>query len=360
MQDRHFSQRLLFIVVFIMATPFIKITESFPVKVLSPIATSIAPPSYATIQLAQTQLNSNATSVPSQGGDGVHGHLALTVTPARYAELSNGNVAFVAPINPPIDPVHGANATAFQIAENIRQHKAQLTTFRTYHDVDKALRNMLIDAVHPVYIRALYDTSVGFGNVTTLQLLTHLWTHYGVITQDELDANNARMSQAWSPPTPIEVLFTQLEEGVIFATAGGEVPAPAAVVRMGYNIVEATGLFETPCREWRKLPPAQKTMAEFQILFRQADTDRRRNITSSSAGFQGANKATTQPPATLAPVITTLKNIALGYCWTHGCSKNVKHTSVTCKNKADGHQDDATISDKKGGSTKIWGPKQHE
>ena len=37
------------------------------------------------------------------------------------------------------------------------------------------------------------------------------------------------------------------------------------------------------------------------------------------------------------------------YCWTHGaCS----HTSKHCRYKADGHIDDASFKDKKGGSTR--------
>jgi hypothetical protein len=40
-----------------------------------------------------------------------------------------------------------------------------------------------------------------------------------------------------------------------------------------------------------------------------------------------------------------------GYCWTHGSSKNGNHTSMTCKNKDAGHQDAATVDNKMGGST---------
>ena len=43
----------------------------------------------------------------------------------------------------------------------------------------------------------------------------------------------------------------------------------------------------------------------------------------------------------------TRRNVSK-YCWSHGaCS----HTSATCNNKKDGHKNDATFEDKKGGST---------
>ena len=337
-----------------MTTSISKIADSFPIKTLTPISTSTSKPTYATITVAQTQLNGNAMSVPSDGGDGILGHLALTVTAAVYDDLSAGNVPFVPPVNPGPAPIHPPNATGAQIAETNRQWKEDRSTYRTYHEVDKALRNQVIEAVHPSYIRSLYNVQTGYGNLTCRQLLEHLWLQYGTIMQDELDANTKSMMQPWSPPTPIETLFTQLDECAIFATAGGEAIAPATIVRIGYNIMEANGLFDTACHKWRtEVTAPNKTLDAFKAHFLAADKDRSRNMTSGSAGFQGANKATaaTTPNAVVA-------NNSTSYCWTHGSSKNLKHTSRTCENKAKGHQDDATIDDKKDGSEKIWGPKK--
>jgi hypothetical protein len=72
---------------------------AFPHPTLTPIATSLKPPTYASIKQAQMELNGNAASVPSLGGDGLLGHLALTITPAQYILLYAGNVPFVAPSN---------------------------------------------------------------------------------------------------------------------------------------------------------------------------------------------------------------------------------------------------------------------
>ena len=51
------------------------ITDSFPQQpMISPIATVPSPPTYATIRLAQTQLNAySTTTVPSYAGDGING-----------------------------------------------------------------------------------------------------------------------------------------------------------------------------------------------------------------------------------------------------------------------------------------------
>jgi hypothetical protein len=41
------------------------------------------------------------------------------------------------------------------------------------------------------------------------------------------------------------------------------------------------------------------------------------------------------------------------YCWTHGSSQNGNHTSMTCIHKHADHQDAATFFDKMGGSTEV-------
>jgi hypothetical protein len=41
------------------------------------------------------------------------------------------------------------------------------------------------------------------------------------------------------------------------------------------------------------------------------------------------------------------------YCWTHGLSKNPRHSSMTCQNKHEDHEDEATFIDQMGGSTEV-------
>jgi len=41
------------------------------------------------------------------------------------------------------------------------------------------------------------------------------------------------------------------------------------------------------------------------------------------------------------------------YCWTHGVGTNQEHTSRTCRHRADGHQEDATIHNMMGGNTNV-------
>jgi hypothetical protein len=177
-------------------------------------------------------------SVHSDAGGGLHGHLGLTITPARY--LAVAQVPYPPPPVPPVLPVVPA-APAAAITVALRQHQEQVRIFRLYHDTDKALLRCIIAATPATYIDALSDNEFGFANVTTLALLTHLHTTYGALTPADRDNNLARMHTAWSPPVLIKVLFKQLEEGQRFAQAAAEPIADTVLTRIGYQIVMKSG-----------------------------------------------------------------------------------------------------------------------
>jgi hypothetical protein len=76
------------------------------------------------------------------------------------------------------------------------------------------LCNLLIAAVSGIFIAAKKNPVTGFSNVTCLELLTHLHDDYGKITEQDLKDNVTTMRAQWNPPTAIESMFVQIEDGV--------------------------------------------------------------------------------------------------------------------------------------------------
>jgi hypothetical protein len=89
-----------------------RVTKSFTTAIISPIATSRARPSYASLQQAQSELNGNAASVHTNLGGGLHDHLTLAISEAEYLTLSN-DIVFVPPDNPTrcihLEPQHSSS-----------------------------------------------------------------------------------------------------------------------------------------------------------------------------------------------------------------------------------------------------------
>jgi hypothetical protein len=233
----------------------------------------------------------------------------------------------------------------------------------------------------------------GFGNKTVLQLLAYLHTTFGSISEKELEQNTALVQLQRKPPTAIEALFPQFENGVSFATAGQDAPAKPTILRWAYNIIEKTGLFDIACREWRQMDPNTKDWSLFKSYFKAADKDLWRLNTTGTTGFHGLAhsvhttntllaitqaalaaselalaKALAQVSLSSASTAASATNISAimpttsverprGYCWTHGHTTNSSHTSATCNHPGEGHQATATASNAMGGNTNNFVPR---
>jgi hypothetical protein len=160
-----------------------------PHPILTKSGDSNTEPTFASILITHIKLNANAASVYYARGDGILGHLALTINSVDYKSRSKGNVDFNPPVNPPASPTHTDNATESEIAEDNRKHTAVHRKFVLWNNVDAFLCILRIAAVPCIFLARMKNPLTGFGNVTCLELLTHLHNNYGNITEQELEAD---------------------------------------------------------------------------------------------------------------------------------------------------------------------------
>jgi hypothetical protein len=132
--------------------------------------------------VAHVELNANAASIYSARGDGLQGHLALTLDATYYIKRSIGNKPRDPPMAPPAVPTHLTTISDAQIAETNCQHKIQKEEFILFHNADTALCNLIIAVVPPFFLADQRDPMTGFGNKTVLQLPTYLHTTFGSIS----------------------------------------------------------------------------------------------------------------------------------------------------------------------------------
>jgi phenylpyruvate tautomerase PptA (4-oxalocrotonate tautomerase family) len=80
----------------------------------------------------------------------------------------------------PIPNTHGPSAavvagmTAAVIAETTRLNREATHVYHTYHNVDQAIKKLIIESFDDAYLNALSDEVMGYANCKSLQLLTHL------------------------------------------------------------------------------------------------------------------------------------------------------------------------------------------
>jgi hypothetical protein len=114
---------------------------------------------------------------------------------------------FPVPINPGPSAAVVAGMTAAVIAETTRLHRKATQVYRTYHNVDQAIKKEIIEYFDDTYLNAISDKIVGYANYTSLQLLTHLLTYYAMMAPTELTHNYERINTPYDPNQPIEMLF---------------------------------------------------------------------------------------------------------------------------------------------------------
>jgi hypothetical protein len=130
-------------------------------------------------------------SVASYEGRGCHGHLGIIMTNEEYFAFEVD--VFPVPNNPGPSAAVVAGMMAAVIVETSRLHKEAKNVYRAYHNVDQAIKKLIIESFDDAYLNALSDEIVGYANCTSLELLTHLLTQYAMIAPTELTQNYERL-----------------------------------------------------------------------------------------------------------------------------------------------------------------------
>jgi hypothetical protein len=370
-------------------------------------------PTFEDLKVILRLLNTNAMRVASYGGGGCHGHLGIIMNNEEYFSIVVD--AFPVPAYPGPSAAVVAGMTAAVIAEMTRLHHEATQVYRTQHNVDQAIKKLIIESFEDAYLNSLYDEIVGYANCKSLQILTHLLTYYAMIAPTELTPNYERLNTPNDPNQPIATLFQQIQDARAFAVAGSQSYGAAMIVNVAYTLVLNTGLFPDACRAWQSRAIAAKTWAHFKIDVATAHREfRLTNQTAQQSGFHSANMmieqgrddsmqetdeaiaqlatATSLDRGTVSTLTTTNVKLANqleaahaliaqlkseivtfkikvkpawqgqrptrttnndSYCWSHGYQVAKSHTSATCNVRKTGHQEAVTKINTIGGVK--WG-----
>ena len=249
-------------------------------------------PAFNTLEALKLFLGTNSASVISHLGNGALGLLWIIISDTVYDTLSC--TLFIPPANPGLIPVIPDEQTQFQISAITDTHRQQSNLFHEFNNTDKALKQQLLGAMDDMFTCALKNRFIGYANVTTKQLLTHLFTTYGKITGNDLRLNDASMNRAYNVNLPIEVLFDQIEDGMDYADADNHPKTPAQIVMTGQQLIQETGMFADNLKLWKRLPDLERTWTRFKTDFTLAHQEHRENAVFGQGVFNQANNTDQQ------------------------------------------------------------------
>jgi hypothetical protein len=99
-----------------------------------------------------------------------------------------------------------------------------------------------------MYLDILNEEMVGFANITSREILDHLYLTYGNITTLDLENLFEQMRKAWDPHQPVETLFNQLQDCAELLEAGGVLIGHPRQINVGYTYIFATDNFMSASR----------------------------------------------------------------------------------------------------------------
>jgi hypothetical protein len=282
-----------------------------PNKIIPPIGSETERPTWQEIKICLTKCAENAAAIPSDGGDGLLGHVAIVVGNVRYSELSNNNVPYNEPPQAGPVPVYPANANTYQKDKIKRNHIKADVDYYTYHTVGKIITQQALEAVHANCKSVFYTEELGY-HCTFQQLIAHLDNSYGSKTLAELTTNTNELKKPWNASTPIQSLFIRVDQCHQFDTT---IPEDTIVRQVVDLICGVHRGFESAYATWEAMRVQDKTWVNLKIHFGAADATRSKilllqtpNAPTTYSGSANSATSTTSTPPSQVELLTTAVN----------------------------------------------------
>ena len=219
------------------------------------ITTHSGLPTYKIIEEVHKKMNSNAASVWTMPGGGSHRLLGLVLTPAVCTTLTAIN--FFSPSNPGTTPIITPAATGPKISSMAQQHKVNHRIWRDFIATNQAILQHLIGIFEKSYICGLWNRHNGYRNKTTLIMLTHWYTTYGVITLADLKSNDDHIHALLDAISIINYIFNKTDTAAKYADASRGPYNADHVISQEYLLALHNELYKYACKEWWHCPQTQ-------------------------------------------------------------------------------------------------------
>jgi hypothetical protein len=229
-------------------------------------------PTYESLQNLLTELKANASSVPSTLGGGLHGHLGLLISDARYAALAH-TIPWASPGNPgPFDPPTTGTAPQIEASKDVWKDLKQ--TFELCQATEKALIAQVVETTDPIYLRALLNRATGQYSSNIRDLLAHVFDTYGKITPQQVKAKEMELyNMHYDMSQPVDTVFNSIDDLSELSDHAGSPMSPQQMIDLAYVIFAKQPILQQDLRLWNRKPLVERTWANMMTHLRDAQTD---------------------------------------------------------------------------------------
>ena len=233
--------------------------------------------------------------------------------PATLLLLCNDQ--FIIPANTgPLFQIPTGPVTSAVLAELKTKYIEEIQFFKEYYNVDKAVKAKIQQYIPEKFYQTLKNKNIGFSQVRTLTILTHLWTTYGSLKEEDVQDFDKALKTAISANTCFKDFVTQIEDNTD-AVISQNPYSPAQIMSITYTIVNATGFYSLDFKNWRHKPAIDRTWANFKIFFAELFKDPQDDgLTAQASGYTTNICQLQENEVTMSEMqqetVTTLANLA--------------------------------------------------
>ena len=227
-------------------------------------------PTFDKLKVIKNELKTNGSSVTTDLGGGLNGHVGIVTTPAEYILVSI--IPYVRPVHPgPLVLPNGVGITNLHREIARDDHKEAVRLFREVIDVEKALMKQLVQAIPEVYLKPFRNQYSNSLNVSLSTILTSLFTTYGKIQDDTLqEVTDKLRERIFDISEPLVVMFNEIEELKALSIAANNEYTERQLVNIGIQLIKNTNDFERGLENWIIRPAVDKTWVNFKAHFETA------------------------------------------------------------------------------------------
>jgi len=162
------------------------------------------------LNLLDKELTAIAAFIPTVLGGGLNGHAGMLLSDANYATIAPGT-PFVPPANPGVFQI---GVTAANCTRMEAEHNEQIKVFETFTGVRMGLKDFILKAIAKDYLLEFKHECLGFLNVTSTQMLTHLRNCWGVIDFMDITALMVECDAPWNVVEVPTIYFNRVEKAM--------------------------------------------------------------------------------------------------------------------------------------------------
>ena len=226
-------------------------------------------------------------------GGGKHGHVGLLMKEDDYKKISNGGVEFVSPAHPGHHPAT-LSSVAGTREKQLLKHKADLMEYETCEGVTNAVKDLIEGAVDKEWLEEIDDETLGFQNVTILEMLEHLEDRGGDIDYIDIAEMRKEREAPWDTNEHIVTYFSGVQRAVKRLTKAKVKSDEIELLANALMTIKESGEMEHALQEWEKKDKADQTWEKAKTYFSKEYSNRRKHkgVEAKQAGFGAANQVT--------------------------------------------------------------------